>query len=199
MKTFLLLALLAPAFPLAAQTQAPAAAATPAATTTAANPPAPIDPAKAAEIRKMIQASGIESTMKVVMVRVLEAERARNYTLPAEFWNRAESEMDTADLVNQLIPLYDRYYSLDDLKAINAFYASPAGQHMIAVKTQLTTEAMKIGQQWGRNMGQKIMSEMEEEKVKAALRDTNAAPSSPAPPPSPPAHPEAGTPGAATG
>jgi hypothetical protein len=196
----LLLALLALALPLAAQTNAPDAAPTPAATTAAANPAAPIDPAKDAEIRKMIQSSGIEATMKVVMVRVLETERARDYTLPAEFWNRAESEMDTADLANQLIPLYDRYYSLDDLKAINVFNASPAGQHMIAVKTQIATEAMKVGQQWGRSMAQKIMSEMEEEKVKAALHNTNAAPSpGSVQPPPPPAQPAAGTPGATTG
>ena len=42
----------------------------------------------------------------------------------------------------------------------------------------LAADSMKVGQQWGRDLAQKITSQIEEEKVNAALAGTNAAPAS---------------------
>ncbi len=45
---------------------------------------------------------------------------------------RLIKEMDSSKLVEKLIPIYAKYYTLEDLKAVNAFYATPAGQRMLA-------------------------------------------------------------------
>lgn len=135
-------------------------------TTTAT--PAPVDPAKEAAIREMIQKSGMTKTMRLVMDRMFGAFKAQNASLPPEFWQRIESEMDMDDLVTQLIPVFAQYYSLDDLKAINAFYDSPAGRHMIEIQPQITNQSMQIGQQWGRKLGEKIVAEIEAEQAKSS-------------------------------
>jgi hypothetical protein len=139
---------------------------------------APIDPAKEIEIRKMIQVSGVKTTMKTVMERMFDAFKAQNSALPAEFWTRLDSEMNMDDFIEKLIPIYAKYYSLDDLKAVNAFYASPAGQHMIQVQSQVGAEAMQVGQAWGRIEAMKVVDEIQKEQDKhpAAATGTTRAP-----------------------
>jgi hypothetical protein len=127
-----------------------------------------IDPAKEAEIRKMIQVTGVEKTMKLVMARMFDSFKTQNSSLPADFWTRIETEINAnlGDLIEQLIPVYAQYYSMDDLKAVNAFYESPAGQHMIQAQSQIATAAMEIGRKWGQGMGAKVMAEIQEEQAK---------------------------------
>jgi uncharacterized protein len=143
---------------------------------TASTPSAEVDPAKDAEIRKMIQKSGVEKTMGLVMNRMFDSFKAQNPSLPPEFWMRIESEMDMKDLVTQLIPIFAQYYSIDDLKAINAFYDSPAGRHMIEVQPQITTQAMQVGQQWGQKLGGKIVAEIQAEQAKSSTPPASATP-----------------------
>jgi hypothetical protein len=166
MKPLLLASLiLAGLIPVWADDAAPAVPPAPAvaSTTTAA-----IDPAKETEIRKMIQESGMTKTMGLVMDRMFDSFKAQNASLPPEFWMRIESEMDMNELVSQLVPIFAQYYSIDDLKAINALYESPAGRHMIEVQPQITTQAMQVGQQWGRKLGQRIVTEIEAEQAKSS-------------------------------
>jgi hypothetical protein len=170
----LLLLLLAMLF--AGTTPTRADATTPPASAAATAPSAPVDPAKEAEIRKMIQTTGVEKTMKLVMDRMFDSFKQQNSSLPGDFWARIETEMNanTSDLIEQLIPVYAQYYSMDDLKAVNAFYESPAGQHMIQAQPQIASAAMQIGQQWGQGMAAKVMAEIQAEQAKTPASSTPA-------------------------
>jgi hypothetical protein len=56
----------------------------------------------------------------------------------------------------------DKYYTIDDLKAVNAFYESPAGQKLLATLPQV----MQIGQAWGQKIGKEAADEAEKEMKK---------------------------------
>jgi hypothetical protein len=177
MKPFLLLLsmLAAGAMTLRAEDAAPP---TPAPAPDATAPSsAAIDPAKDAEIRKMIQVTGVEKTMKLVMNRMFESFKTQNSGLPPDFWSRIETEINAnlSDLIEQLIPVYAQYYSMDDLKAVNAFYQSPAGQHMIQAQSEIATASMEIGRKWGQGMGAKVMAEIQEEQAKTPAPSAPAA------------------------
>jgi hypothetical protein len=144
---------------------------------------APDDPVKDAEIRKMITNSGVEATMKRVMGHMFDTMKAKDPSIPQEFWDRIEKEMNTEDLITQLIPVYAKYYSLADLQAINGFLESPSGRHMIEVQPQISTEAMQIGEQWGGGIAQKVLAEMQEEKKGSAATPSSVPPPTPAPAP----------------
>ena len=159
----LLLALLLSTLSIQAQTAAPA--------TDSSQPSAAyqsIDPAKAAEIRKMLQVSGTAGQMQRMLDQALAAYRAKNPNISPEFWVQLEKDASVGNLLDKMVPLYDKYYTLDDLKAMNAFYQSPAGQHVLAATPQIVTESSQIGQQWGRVLALKIASELEKEKSAAA-------------------------------
>jgi hypothetical protein len=74
--------------------------------------------------------------------------------------------MDVNELIEKLMPIYDKYYTLEDLKAVNAFYESPAGQRLLVVAPMAMQDAMKIGQEWGEKLGKEAATEAEQEANK---------------------------------
>jgi hypothetical protein len=165
MKSILFLSLLLAGLIPALADDTAAGSASPAATTA---PATAVDPAKEAEVRKMIKESGVAKTMKLVMDRMFDAFKAQNSTLSADFWTRIEADMKIDDLLEKLVPIYAKYYTIEDLKAINAFYESPAGRHMIEVQPQLSTDAMQVGQTWGRSLATQVQGEVEKERAKTS-------------------------------
>lgn len=142
-----------------------------------------IDPAKAAEIHKMLELTGTEKMMNQMLDQMFASFKMQNNSVSADFWDRMQKEMNTQDLIDKIIPLYDKYYTLDDLKAVNAFYESPAGQRVLASTPQIMHESMQIGQDWGRNVALRVMDELKKEKAKTANSSSGASPSSAAPSP----------------
>lgn len=153
------------------------------------NAPAPddIDPAKKVEIVKLLQTMGTVKMTQQIMGQMISQFKVQNSSISSDFWDRFEKEMNVQGLVDKIIPLYAKYYSLDDLKALNAFYQTPAGQRMLTATPLIMHESMAIGQDWGRQVVTHLMSEIKEEKAKekaadaaaaASAASTNSAPSS---------------------
>jgi hypothetical protein len=67
-----------------------------------------------------------------------------------------------------VIPLYDRHFSLDELRGLNAFYSSPLGRKTIAVMPALLNDSMALGARWGRELGPRIA-----ERLRARFKDEN--------------------------
>jgi len=155
---------------------------------TPAEPAAPIDPAKEAEIRKLLLTTGTVKMVNMSLKQMLAAIRGQSSDLPPEFWDKLEKEMDPTKLVDKLIPVYAKYYSLEDLKAVNAFYQTPAGQHLLQAQPQILKESMGIGQAWGRAAGTKAMLEIENYKEHMSTNSTSQ-PAAPSAAPSTPANP----------
>jgi len=135
-----------------------------------------IDPAKAAEIRKMLALTGTVKLMNQMFDQMLDSFKMQNSGASTDFWNRFQKEINTQELVDKMVPLYDKYYTLDDLKAVNAFYESPAGQRVLASTPQIMRESMQIGQEWGRSVATRLMDELKKEKSSAPA--SSATPSS---------------------
>jgi hypothetical protein len=64
-------------------------------------------------------------------------------------------EIDYKELVETVyMPVYNKYYSEDDLKGLIAFYTSPVGVKFVKVMPEVQAEATKLSQQ---TMSPKIM------------------------------------------
>lgn len=64
-----------------------------------------------------------------------------------------------------MYPIYHKYLSLEELKAVVAFYKTPAGRKLLSVTPEITQEAMIAGQKFGKSLGPVIM-----ERVKDRLK-----------------------------
>jgi hypothetical protein len=96
--------------------------------------------------------------------------------LPADFESRMNKMMDDMmknmpvdDMMQAMIPAYQKHFTHGDVEALNAFYSSPVGQKFLEESPKVMGEAMeamvpimtRYSQQWQERL-QKEIKEMEE-------------------------------------
>ena len=127
---------------------------------------ADVSPEKRAQIEKLLQLTGTERLMGQMENQLIASFRAQMPQVPEAFWTKFQQKMNTREMLDLIIPVYDKYYTLDDLKAVNAFYQTPVGQKVLSTLPQVMQETMKIGQEWGEKKGEEAARESEQEMKK---------------------------------
>jgi hypothetical protein len=118
-------------------------------------------------LKKMFEVSGTEKNYEVVIHQMIDLFRNQNTEVDSEVWNELEKEMLRSallDLAEMLAPVYAKYISEDELKAVIAFYQSPAGKKIATYTPIITEESMKIGEQWGARVAEDVMKRLEESR-----------------------------------
>jgi hypothetical protein len=126
---------------------------------------------KRKEIEKLLRLSGAEKLFGQMENQMIATIKAQMPQVPEGFWTKFQQKMNAHELIDLIIPVYDKYYTLEDLKTVNAFYETPVGQKVLSTLPQIMQETMKIGQEWGQKFGKKAAEEAEQElKKKSATR-----------------------------
>jgi uncharacterized protein len=133
-------------------------------TATAETPALPAE--QRTEIVKLLKVSGVGDAMKPMMAQMIGMMKQQGGSLPDEFWARMEKKFDTSELLDLLIPVYAKHYSLEELKALNEFYATPLGRKLVISLPLIMQESMQVGQVWGQKKGQQLAEEMKAEQAK---------------------------------
>jgi uncharacterized protein len=68
------------------------------------------------------------------------------------------------------IQLYDRHFTLDEIRAVNVFYETPAGKKMIEKQPILMQQGAGIGAEWGRRVGPEIDRRVREKLAAKGFR-----------------------------
>jgi hypothetical protein len=134
----------------------------------------PGSPAKRALIREVIQVTGTASLMQSMVDQMLKVMRERAPDAEKDMFWRLTARMRVSECLELLIPVYDKYFSGEDLRELVAFSKSPAGQRILKAMTLLTQEGMDVGEKWGQRKAQELMQELlreQEEKNKKASGD----------------------------
>lgn len=87
-------------------------------------------------IVEFIGVSGIRQSMQASIGRIIAQA-------PAEKQAEVSAIFDISGIVQQLVPIYDKYYSSEELREIIAFYRTPAGQKMIEVTPKIVNEFLQ--------------------------------------------------------
>lgn len=125
---------------------------------------ADVAPEKQAEIEKMLKLTGMEKLMDQMKVQMISSFKSSGNGLPDSFWENFEKKMNVNELLKMIIPIYDKHYSVEEIKAINAFYESPIGKKVLATLPAVMEESMKAGQEWGAKIAQQVADEVEKAK-----------------------------------
>ncbi len=98
-----------------------------------------IDPEKKALILKFINVFGTRQALTnnfQNMLSQIEKEK------PQEA-DQIRQRVKVDELIDRLVPIYDRNFTSDDLKAFIAFYSSPEGQKLISTIPELMKESVQ--------------------------------------------------------
>jgi hypothetical protein len=170
--------------------QSPQAQTKPSAPAEAAVKPAPaVDPAKDAAIRKLFDVEGTKDTMRQVLAGMSgKMKPMLESSLPAGeyraqlidlFFQKFQSKLSVDQLIELAIPVYDRYFSLEDIEGLTKFYGTPLGKKVISVLPQVLLEVQGAGMKLGEQVGRDSMIEVLDEHpdLKKSLEEAAAAPS----------------------
>lgn len=144
---------------------------------------AKIDPAKEADIRRLMEVTGTVALMQQVMDNVqknLKPVLMSSFP-PGEyreklvdlFFERFRSKLDSKRLLDMAVVRYDEQFSDEDIKGLISFYQTPLGQKAITALPKLTAGLQQDGQTLGQQAGRDAMIEVlaEHPELAKALQD----------------------------
>jgi len=133
---------------------------------------------KRAEIERLLQVTGamaIGQQMSNFFVNHLaQTIRRENPSAPQHVIEALPQEVNAVIeeglpyFKEMIIPLYDKYLTLEDLKGLNSFYSTPLGRKTVAVMPSLMQESMTMGAKWGQAMEPRI-----EQRLRARFKKEN--------------------------
>ena len=129
-----------------------------------------IDPAKEADIRQLLTLMGtgslagqtmdnMEKSIRPLMTKALPPGDYRD-KLVELFFVKFHSKRDSKALTDMAVPVYDKYYSDEEIKGLIQFYGTPLGQKMLTVLPKMMGELQKAGGEWGEDLGRQCMLEV---------------------------------------
>lgn len=135
-----------------------------------ASPEAKIDPAKEADIRKLLEVTGakelanqtmggMEKSIRPMLTASLPAGEYREKLIDL-FFTRFHSKVDTQHVVDMAVPVYDKYFSDEEIKGLVQFYGTPLGRKTLLVLPKLMGELQDQGREWGQRLGRESMEEV---------------------------------------
>jgi hypothetical protein len=142
-----------------------------------------IDPAKEADIRRLLDVAGsramamqmmaeMEKNIRPLLTNSFPAGEYREKLIDL-FFEKFHSKLDSEKLLDLAIPVYDKYLSDEDVKGLIQFYSSPLGQKAINTLPKLVSECTQAGQKMGEQLGRESMMEVlsEHPELKKALEE----------------------------
>jgi hypothetical protein len=133
---------------------------------------------KREEIRKLIELTGAAKVSASALKQIIAPMRQAFPQVPEGFWNEFLNEVRADELVDLIVPIYDKYYTRDDIHELTKFYQSPVGQKTVKVLPQLSAEAIDAGQEWGRGVADRAMKKLQEKGYDKSSSLQGASPSS---------------------
>lgn len=126
--------------------------------TVAATPETP----KIKNIRKIMALTGSGKLGIQVMQNMVNTFKTTYPNVDPSFWDDFMKEVKPDDLVNLVIPVYDRNFTDAEIDGMLAFYSSPVGQKVLAKLPVVLQESMEAGQSWGSELSKKIIQRLQE-------------------------------------
>ena len=117
---------------------------------------------KREKIQKLLEISGAGKIGIQVMNQMMSNFKSSYNTVNQQFWDDFKNEVKAEDIVNLVIPIYEKHYSEQDIEQLIIFYKSPIGQKAIVVTPVISQESMVAGQQWGIEIGKKVIDKLKE-------------------------------------
>lgn len=114
-------------------------------------------------LSKMLNLSGAMTTAEMMGPQMISMLK-QSSSAPVEFWELLGDKMTQfvkEKLLDLYLPVYYKYFTLEDLNQIIAFYESPVGKKMAASVPAMMPETMQIAQQVGMQMVAEIQKELE--------------------------------------
>ncbi len=116
-------------------------------------------------LKTMFKVSGSEEAYKTVILQMTDMFKKQKTTVPSEVWDDMEKELlkiSINDLVEMLLPIYQKHMTQSDIEELIAFYNTPIGKKFAKKSPLIMQESMQVGQKWGMKIGEMMNKKIKE-------------------------------------
>lgn len=114
------------------------------------------------KIKQLLELSGSGKMGIQVMNQMMNSFKSSYSKAKEDFWAEFKKEIKPEDIENMIIPIYDKYYTEEDVDQLIIFYNSPIGKKMISTMPQVMQESIIAGQAWGKQISEKVLARLKE-------------------------------------
>src|SRR6267142_41339 len=115
---------------------------------------------KQKDIRKLLKITGSGELGTQVMSQMVGSMKKAMPQVPEKFWGDFMKEVRTDELIDLIVPVYDRNLAQEDIKELIRFYESPTGKKFVSVLPKITQESMVVGEKWGRELAERVIKKL---------------------------------------
>lgn len=129
-----------------------------------------IDPAKEADIRKLLDLVGTKALVSQTVDSMSKSIKPllTNSLPPGEyreklvdlFFAKFTTKSNIDHLLDLAVPVYDKNFSHQEIRSLIEFYQTPLGQKTITALPKVTAEMQEQGRKWGEELGKQCMLEV---------------------------------------
>lgn len=114
-----------------------------------------------AQVRELMRMTGAANMGKEVMDQMLDQFEKMGAAIPPGFIAKFKELAKPSELVDMVVPIYLKHVDKDTMTAAMKFFNSDAGQRWVVAQKKIVKESMSAGQAWGRQLGMKVMQELQ--------------------------------------
>ena len=120
------------------------------------------DPAKLEDIRKLMALTGSQKLGEQVLEQMFQQLKNQLPKVPQSFWLEIRKKVDINEMLEQMVPVHDKYLTHEEIRELISFYQSPVGRKLVTVMPKISEESILAGQNWVLGVGQMIEKKLEE-------------------------------------
>ena len=128
-------------------------------------------------LMKLLDVSSMPEKMAEMMVaNIIAQERKKIPNMPANVEHSISTVIRNVtlklapELFKMIAPLYDKYFTLSEIKKLIEFFGSPVGRKYIAVSLPMMQDMISLSQKWGQKFGADAAREVEKELKKLGYK-----------------------------
>ena len=103
----------------------------------------------------------------IMVGQMMEVLKQEDSAVPARAYDIVRDEVNTlvkeeiGSFIDYVLPIYHRYFTLDEIREMVAFYESAVGRKVVQVMPSMMQESMAAGQQWAKELEAKLVKRLQ--------------------------------------
>lgn len=119
------------------------------------------DVGKTQDIQKFFKLTNVAELAFADIANNLELQRRANPDVPEKFWKELLMGIKQEEFLARILPIYDKHFSHEEIKAWVAFFESKPGQAFLKNQRVVLEESAKAGQAYVEEVSGPILQRLE--------------------------------------
>lgn len=149
------------------------------ATSSVSAPARSIDPAKEADIRSLLELIGAQDQVQETVHTSTEQYRekllatmqnnAQGQALVNNFVDNYQKKFDPSQMTDEVVAIYDKHYTDEEIKGLLQFFGSPLGQKVASEMPKIGREIQSVSHEVGAKAAREALQALKEQNPNSAL------------------------------